>query len=48
MDVFVPSKPGSEERRSHVPLMWKLDLKDKCIHKHTQGLIDIYIEHVLV
>jgi hypothetical protein len=37
-------KPGSEGQKSHVlPLMWKLDLKDKYAHKYMYDLIHIYI-----
>jgi hypothetical protein len=37
------SKPGLEGQRLHVySYMWKLDLKDKCIHKYICDLIYIY------
>jgi hypothetical protein len=36
-------KAGSEGQRPHVlPYLWKLDLKDKCIHKYIHNLIYIH------
>jgi hypothetical protein len=40
---IIMSKPGSEGQRLHVfPCMWKLDLKDKYIHKYIYDQIYIH------
>jgi hypothetical protein len=42
-DHIKQSKSGSERHGSHVFFhMWKLDLKDKCIHKYIISFIYIY------
>jgi hypothetical protein len=45
-----PSKPSSERQRSHVFFhMWKLDLKDKHIHKYIHDHIyHVYIQNMFV
>jgi hypothetical protein len=38
------SKPTSERQRSHIfSHMWKMDPKDKCIHKYKHDQICIYV-----
>jgi hypothetical protein len=43
------SKPGSERQRSNVlSQKWKIDPKNKCIHKYKHDHIDVYRENMFV